>query len=117
MPNVPVLLLMETAPAEEKLMPAVPLAGAIAWVRLLTSRVVTAVGGADGNPGGLIAAAGLDGAAAGWRAEIRPCQRRATERQRQRAGGDRAQKRIPGRPAAATPLGQVHKFVIEIPTV
>ena len=41
MPNAPVSLVMVTAPAEVKAIPGVPLAGVMAWVRLLTSRVVT----------------------------------------------------------------------------
>jgi hypothetical protein len=36
MPNAPVLLVMVMAPPETKLIPLVPIAGAIAWVRLLT---------------------------------------------------------------------------------
>jgi len=39
MPKAPVLLVMVTSPAETKLIPRVALA--IAWVRLLTLRVVT----------------------------------------------------------------------------
>ena len=41
MPKAPVLLVMVTAPFEVKLMPSVPLAGAMDWVRLLTLSVVT----------------------------------------------------------------------------
>src|SRR5258707_1102735 len=41
MPKAPVLLVMVTAPCEVKLMPSVPLAGAMAWVRLVTLSVVT----------------------------------------------------------------------------
>src|SRR5665213_618354 len=40
-PKAPVSLVTVIAPAEENAMPGVPLAGAIAWVRLLTLRVVT----------------------------------------------------------------------------
>src|SRR5258708_40044582 len=41
MPKAPVLLVMVTAPCEVKLMPSVPLAGAMAWVRLVTLSGVT----------------------------------------------------------------------------
>jgi len=41
MPKAPVLLVMVRSPAAIKLIPRVPLAGAIAWVRLLTLSVVT----------------------------------------------------------------------------
>src|SRR5271168_1615984 len=41
MPNAPVLLVMVMSPSETKLIPGVPLAGAMAWVKVLTLRVVT----------------------------------------------------------------------------
>ena len=62
MPNAPVLLVMVTAPAEMKLMPSVPLAGVIAVGQVVDVEGGDRRRGGDGNPGGLIAGAGLDGA-------------------------------------------------------
>ena len=100
---------------------AVPLAGAMAWFRLLTLRVVTGGRASAGDPGGLIAGAGLDRAGTVDRAGTSGPASAGPANASDSAPAatvprNASRKRRPaGPPAAAVPPGQAHTFVIEIP--